>query len=139
MARRALRRTRFSAPRIRYRTRTVRAAGRGMSKAARLAREEKHTIYAVGAAAAIGYAEANDIDVPHWAPLGVAGTLGAAAFLYGRYANSKIARHLATGALSIAAYKITSGAEGGTSGDYIEGEIPALEEAYDEPPADDDE
>lgn len=136
----ALTKTRFTAPKIRYRTRTVKVARRGVSAAARVAREEKHTLIAVGAAAALGYAERTSMEIPHIESLGVAGTLGAAAFAAGHYTKSRFARHLATGFLSVAAYKLGVGEGGGgtTEGDIVEGEIPGIEGALEDAYADDD-
>jgi hypothetical protein len=128
---RALRRSGFRAPKIRYRNRYIRAGRRGVSRAAQVAREEKHTIAAVGAAAVCGLAESRNIEIPHVDALGVAGTYGVAAYLAGRYMKSKTLSHVATGLLSVAAYKAAAAMEGGgTSGDFIEGEIPALEQEY---------
>jgi len=136
---RALTRTRFSAPKIRYRTRTVKVARRGVSTAARVAREEKHTLVAVGAAGALGYAERTDMEIPHIEALGVAGTFGAVAFGIGHYFKNRFARHLATGFLSVAAYKLGVGEEGTSGHDMVEGEIPGIEGALEDAYADDQE
>ncbi len=126
---RAMARTRYRAPKIKYRTKYVKVARRGVSMAAREAREEKHTLYALGAAAALGYAERQEYDLPHVEAVGVAGTYGVLAWIIGKYTKNRSARHMATGLLSIAVNRFAAGDEG-TSGDMVEGEIPALEQAY---------
>ena len=85
-------------------------ARRGSSAAAGAAREEAHTIAAVVASAALGYAERENMldSVPHVTALGVAGTLGVAAWAAGRFMRSKVASHVATGLLSVAAFKLAS-------------------------------
>lgn len=79
---------------------------RGASVAARAAVDEKHTVAAVVAALALGYAENAGIDIPSIPGLGDAGTLGVGAFLLAKFTKSRTARHVATGLLSVAAYQL---------------------------------
>ena len=135
MAAKALKRYNFQAPKTktRWRTRTVTTARRGVSAAAQVAREEKHTIAAIGAAAVCGYAEKEDWNLPKVDTLGTPGTYGALAYIAGRYMKSKTLSHVATGLLSVAAYKLTSeGGEEGPKGDFVEGEYAAVEGALED-------
>jgi hypothetical protein len=135
MAAKALRRYNFQAPKTktRWRTRTVTAGRRGVSAAVTAAREEKHTIAAVGAAAVCGFAESRNVDLPHIEALGTPGTYGVVAYIAGRYMKSKVLSHVATGLLSVAAYKLTAeGGEEGPKGDFVEGEYEAVEGALDD-------
>lgn len=72
--------------------------------AARAAQAEKHTLTALVAAAALGLAERQDVELPHVTTLGVAGTYGALAWVAGRFMRSRMLSHAATGMLSIAVY-----------------------------------
>lgn len=135
MAAKALRRYNFQAPKTktRWRTRTVTTARRGVSAAAQVAREEKHTIAAVGAAAVCGYAEKEDWNLPKIDMLGTPGTYGVLTYIAGRYMKSKTLSHVATGLLSVAAYKLTSEGEAeGPKGDFVEGEYESVEGALDD-------
>lgn len=83
--------------------------------------EEKHTIAAVGAAAALGFAKKSGVSLPAAPFLGVAGTYGLAAWVIGKYTHSRTARHIATGLLSVAAFELASegkiaGSEGWETG-----------------------
>lgn len=82
----------------------VRRAG-GM--AARAALEERHTIAAVGSAALLGYAEKQGMldTVPDPLGVGPVGTIGVVAWAFGRFGKNNTAAHVATGLLSVAAYK----------------------------------
>lgn len=131
----ALRRYNFQAPKTktRWRTRTVQASRRGLSRAAQVAREEKHTIAAVGAAAVCGLAESRNVALPHIEALGTAGTYGVVAYVAGRYMKSKTLSHVATGLLSVAAYKLTADSEpAGPEGHFAEGEYESVEGALDD-------
>lgn len=77
-------------------------ARRGASAAARAAASEKHTLTALGAAAALGYVEGSGTSVPKIDALGVAGTYGAVAWGIGRFTKSRVAEHVATGLLAVA-------------------------------------
>jgi hypothetical protein len=92
------------------RTRVVALARRGGTAAAAVAAAEKHTMWALGAAGALGYASREDMltSVPRIDALGVEGTLGAAAWVIGKMTGSKVASHVATGLLSVAIYKLAS-------------------------------
>ncbi len=79
---------------------------RGATAAAKHAIEEKHTIAAIVAAAALGYAEHSGIAIPNLPLLGKAGTLGVAAFALAKATNNRTARHVATGLLAVAAYEL---------------------------------
>jgi len=72
--------------------------------AAAAARDEKHTLAALGAAAALGYVERSGTQLPFVVPaLGPAGTYGLAAWAIARFAKNKTAAHVATGLLACAA------------------------------------
>jgi Flp pilus assembly protein TadB len=73
----------------------ARSAGRAISS-------EKHTMVALAAAAAYGFVEKQGYQIPSIGPIGPAGTVGLAAWLYGRMAKNNTAQHLATGLLAIA-------------------------------------
>jgi len=92
------------------RRRVTALAGRGASAAAVAAREESHTIAAVLASALLGYAERENMleSVPSIPALGVPGTLGMVAWAGGKFMKSKVLAHVATGLLSVAAYKLAS-------------------------------
>lgn len=79
------------------------AGGRRFSRATMMAAaSEKHTITALGTAAALGYIEKNRVQVPHIGALGVDGTVGAALWLAGKYTKNTTLQHAATGALACA-------------------------------------
>lgn len=105
----------FAAPKVKYRTRVVKAARRGAGRAAVAAREEKHTLAALAAAAAIGYAERTGTKLPTLGPLDAKATTGLVLWAIGRFSKSKVIQHAATGVLSIAVYDMANGS--GTSGD----------------------
>lgn len=77
-------------------------ARRGASAAARAAASERHTLTAMGAAAALGYVEGSGTQVPKIDALGVAGTYGGLAWMVGRFTKSRVAEHVATGLLAVA-------------------------------------
>lgn len=79
------------------------------------ARDEKHTLFAAGAAAALGYLEKQGQSLPKIEALGTAGTYGVAAWLAAKYTHNRSLRHVATGLLSVAAYKLGKGE--GVAGD----------------------
>ncbi|RLB68969.1 MAG: hypothetical protein DRH04_06020 [Deltaproteobacteria bacterium] len=79
---------------------------RGLTKAKKIAIDEKHTLASAGAAFALGAMEHKNIKLPHIKQLGVEGTYGFLALYFGRQTNNAILRHLATGLLSVAAYKM---------------------------------
>lgn len=87
-------------------------------RAAAVAREEKHTITAVGAGVALGLLERFQpgmIDTLSVAGLKPAATLGLAAWALNRFGimRNKVMEHAATGLLTIAAYDLakTAGAD----------------------------
>lgn len=67
-------------------------------------------MYAVAAAGVLGYAQRENMldSVPHVDALGVEGTLGAVAWVGGRFTKSKILSHVATGLLCVAVHKLAS-------------------------------
>lgn len=97
---------------LRRGARTVGRAGLAAAQA------EKHTLAAVGAAALLGYmSRSGEANLPHINALGVPGTYGAALWAIGRMGKSRVASHMATGLLSIAAYEmVRTGAIGGSGG-----------------------
>lgn len=105
-----------AAPRPQRRTVIVQQASsiarRVGSAAAQTAREEKHTLIAGGVALAVGYADSRGMleSVPELVPgTGAVGTLAIAAWAIGRFTNSRIARHSATGLLSVALFRVGAG------------------------------
>ena len=100
------------------RTITVRVPG-AAKKAARkvggaalaAAQSEKHTITALVAAAAYGYAKRENMDLPKVDSLGLAGTYGAALWMAGRFKKSRTLSHAATGLLCIAVSEAVQGSE----------------------------
>lgn len=104
------RRGQFTSPvKTRYRTRLVKVGRSGLSAAARAAREEKHTIAAVGAGVALGFLRRENVALPKVEALGTAGTYGIAAWLLARYTKSLTLQHVATGLLAIAGAELASG------------------------------
>lgn len=105
------------------------ALRRVAGKVAQAAVSEKHTITALAAAGALGLAERNDIPIPYIEMLGKAGTLGAVAWIAGRFTGNNTMQHVATGLLSVAVHELAKGkpkaAGGGVAGDneVIMGEI----------------
>lgn len=102
----------------RPRTRTVLVqqgsaiARRVGSAAASAAREEKHTLVAGGVALAVGYAEARGMleSVPELIPgTGAVGTLAVIAWGLGKFTNSRMARHSATGLVAVALFRVGAG------------------------------
>ena len=85
--------------------------------AGRAAMAEKHTAAAVVAAAALGLLERNNVPLPALGFVGTAGTYGIGAWLVGRYTGNQTMQHVATGLLSVAAYKLGKGETSGVSGD----------------------
>lgn len=73
------------------------------------AKAEKHTLGAVLAGAALGYAEKQKMTLPHFATLGVAGTYGLAFWFGAKHMRSRTMSHVATGLLTIAAYQFARG------------------------------
>jgi hypothetical protein len=67
--------------------------------------EERHTIAAVLAGIALGYMEKNHVAVPDVLGIGAPATLGVGAWIIGKATKSRMARHVATGCLAIAAYQ----------------------------------
>lgn len=88
-------------------------ARRAFGAAAKAARDEKHTLTAVVAAAGLGWAERPGKDgkpslaskLPKIDALGVAGTYGGLAWVGAKLTKNPVLSHVATGLLSIAAYK----------------------------------
>jgi hypothetical protein len=82
-------------------------AQRGLKKAALVAKEEKHTMYAVAAAGLAGWLSRDGTlqRLPHVTTLGVEGTYGLVALFAGRQMNSAALRHIATGLLSVAVHE----------------------------------
>jgi len=81
---------------------TIKKVGRAAGVAAL---EERHTIAAVLAAIALGYIEKNNVPVPDVLGIGTPATAGLAAWILGKTTKSRMARHVATGCLAIAAYQ----------------------------------
>lgn len=86
----------------------ARGARRAGTAAAQAAVSERHTLAAVGAAAAYGFARSRGVALPFVGALGMAGTYGLAAWALGRYTKSRTMQHVATGLLSVAAAEFAS-------------------------------
>lgn len=100
-----------------YRAVAASLARRGGRAALVAAQAEKHTLAAVGTAAALGYIQKNNVQVPHIEAIGVDGTVGLALWAFGRYTKNRTAQHMATGALACAIKgAVVSGALGGLGG-----------------------
>lgn len=99
-------------------------ARRVATAAVRAALTEKHTLTAIAAGGALGLAERNNIPIPHVEMLGKAGTLGALAWIVGKTTGNDVAKHVATGLLSIAAYELAKGTSSASSvkGDEVSGD-----------------
>ena len=67
--------------------------------------EERHTIAAVMAGIVLGYAERAGVTIPDVLGIGAPATVGIGAWVLGKTTKSRIARHVATGCLAIAAYQ----------------------------------
>ena len=89
---------------MRYKTRVVTAARRGGGIAAAAASAERHTLAAVGAAAALGFLKRNNVQLPKVDALGTPGTYGVVLWALARWSKSRVAGHMATGLLCLAAY-----------------------------------
>jgi hypothetical protein len=88
---------------------------------------ERHTLAAVGAAGALGFAKRMGVSLPKVAALGTAGTYGVAAWAAARFTKSRVLSHVATGLLCVAAYQHGAGG-GSVSGlddgdDGLEGDL----------------
>lgn len=98
----------------------AKAAAKSAGRAAlHRAQAEKHTLGAVMAGAALGYAERSKMQLPHVASLGVAGTYGIAAWMASKHLRSRTLSHVATGLLTIAAYQFARGGAAGVSGPEV--------------------
>lgn len=86
------------------------SGGSRLTKAKELAMSEKHTLTALGAAVALGLAERQGWKIPALPMIGPAATYGLGAWVLAKYTGNKMASHAATGLLSVAAYKLASGA-----------------------------
>jgi hypothetical protein len=93
------------------------AVRRGATAAARFAADEKHTLAAALAAGALGWAEKSKTELPRIKALGTAATYGLAAWALGKFTKSRVARHVATGLLSVAAYQFAKGGGDAMTGD----------------------
>lgn len=91
--------------------RARRVASKVFSHASRAAAEEKHRLYACGAAGLVGYAEKEGWNLPHIDALGVPATWGLAGWLALKagMVKSKTLSHAVTGLLAVASYKFGKG------------------------------
>ena len=80
----------------------VKRVGRAAGAAAL---EERHTIAAILAGIALGYMEKHHVVVPDILGVGAPATIGIGAWVVGKTTKSRMARHVATGCLAIAAYQ----------------------------------
>jgi len=92
--------------------------GKGRALARRIghaAGEEKHRIAAIITGAVLGWLDKQGTAIPTVPMLGRAGTIGVASYLLYKQSKSRMASHVATGALCIAAYELTN--KGSISGE----------------------
>jgi hypothetical protein len=112
-------------------------ARRAFGAASRVAQAEKHTVTALAAAAALGYASRPGKDgapsmaskLPKVDALGVAGTYGALAWLAAKQTKNPTLAHVATGLLSIAAYKFGAGEKTAGDDEEASGDLDDVHEA----------
>lgn len=101
----------------RARARAVGFARRGASKAAQVAREERHGLTAIGAAGLIGLLKRfapDALALLRVGPLDETAVLGAALFVIGRMTQNQYAKNGAVGLLSVAVHNLAAGGiEGG--------------------------
>lgn len=90
-----------STPRFHRARRYARGVGRAVGA-------EKHMLVAFAAAGAYGLAERAGMPIPSIGPIGPAGTLAVAAWLYGKTQKSTTALHLATGLGCVAINRLAS-------------------------------
>jgi hypothetical protein len=74
--------------------------------------EERHTIAAVLAGIVLGYAERESVPIPDVLGIGTPATVGLGAWILGKTTKSRMARHVATGCLAIAAYQFVRSGSG---------------------------
>lgn len=89
-----------------------RVARRVGGAAARAAWDEKHTLVALAAAGALGYAQKENMELPHIEAIGMPATYAAAAFLGARMFKSKTLAHVATGLACVAVNDYVRGTGG---------------------------
>lgn len=101
-----------AAPRRRRRNPVVtQVVRRGTTAAARAAADNKHLMYASLGAFAMGYAKRQGIKLPQLGSLTTEQSVALLAFAGAAFTKNKTMRHLATGAVAVAAYQF--GSEGG--------------------------
>jgi hypothetical protein len=82
---------------------------RGATAAGKALADEKHTLTALVASAALGLAKRQAIALPKIDAIGTAGTYGAAFWVAARMLKSRTLSHVATGLLSVAAFSMAAG------------------------------
>lgn len=90
--------------------RARRAARAGGRVAARVAHDQRHTLAAVATSAVLGWVARSGTQLPHLSALGVPGTYGLGALMVAAATRNAWAQHIASGALSVAAYEWARGA-----------------------------
>ena len=113
-------------PRMPVAARARRAVRIGASAAARVARDQRHTMVGVASAAVAGFLQRSGTTLPHIRALGVPGTYGLAALVVAQSTRAPMAQHVATGLLAAAAYEWArgAGASASVSGvDEVSGEL----------------
>ena len=88
----------------------VQVVRRGTSAAARMAADQRHLLLASAGAFALGYAKRNGIKLPKLGSLTTEQSAALLALGVAAFTKNKTARHIATGAVAVAAYQF--GAEG---------------------------
>lgn len=84
-------------------------AKKGAGLAMQAARDQKHTLTAMAACFALGYALRKGIKLPFIKSIGPAATYGAGAWVAGKYLKNKTLNHSATGLLCVKAYSMGRG------------------------------
>jgi hypothetical protein len=97
------------------------AIRRGAGAAARQAAANKHTLFAVLAAAAVGYIKKNAVEIPKIDALGVSGTYGLLLTGAGIAMKNRTLESIGSGLISVAAFQWASG-EDTISGDELSGD-----------------
>lgn len=106
-------------PIVKYKTRIIKEKAKSAGgRAKAIAKERtKHTIWAVASAGALGLAEAKKVKLPTVGGLDPAALYGLGAMGLHVATNNKAAGHIATGLLSVAAYKLAAKKGASVGGD----------------------
>lgn len=102
--------------------------------ALRAADSEKHTLAALGTAAALGIARRKGYELPTIGGMPAALTVGLGAWAFGKFSKNRVAQHIATGALSVAVYDLVAYTRDTREGidTLVEAQVQAEEDEEDE-------